>query len=177
MDEVLTQAFEGAGTVDRDAVTAYLKSHTFKTVIGEIDLRSQLQNIAYTVGQWQNGFFRSVAAVGVADSELVPVRAKSRLGVSDTSGSPDLRNGAHSNSANRLNKVWSSAGNGRGLTFVFAIHLLRHSPATLFPGDWIDMRASFVHSCRPRASRQSSSPLDQPNLAWAAPPKRAICNS
>ena len=63
--QVLTQAFEGAGTVDREAITAYLKSHTFKTLIGEIDLRSQLQNIAYTVGQWQNGFFHSVAAVGV----------------------------------------------------------------------------------------------------------------
>ena len=68
--EVLTQAFEGAGTVDKDAITAYLKSHTFKTVIGEIDLRSQLQNIAYTVGQWQNGFFRSVAAVGVPSQTL-----------------------------------------------------------------------------------------------------------
>jgi len=74
--QVLQQAFEGAGTVDRDAVTAYLKSHVFKTLIGEIDLRSQLQNIAYTVGQWQNGFFHSVAAVGVPDSELVPVRVK-----------------------------------------------------------------------------------------------------
>jgi ABC-type branched-subunit amino acid transport system substrate-binding protein len=74
--QVLRQAFEGAGTVDRDAVTDYLKSHTFKTLIGDIDLRSQLQNIAYTVGQWQNGFFRSVSAVGVADSELVPVQVK-----------------------------------------------------------------------------------------------------
>jgi len=52
-------------------------SHTFKTVIGEIDLRTQLQNIAYTVGQSQNGFFRSVSAVGVADSELVPAQVKS----------------------------------------------------------------------------------------------------
>ena len=74
--QVLTQAFEGAGTVDREAVTAYLKGHTFQTLIGEIDLRTQLQNIAYTVGQWQNGFFHSVAAVGVPDSELVPVRVK-----------------------------------------------------------------------------------------------------
>jgi hypothetical protein len=53
-----------------------LKSHTFKTLIGEIDLRSQLQNIAYTVGQWQNGFFHSVAGVGVAQSEFVAPRVK-----------------------------------------------------------------------------------------------------
>ena len=29
--QVLRQAFEGAGTMDRDAITEYLKSHTFKT--------------------------------------------------------------------------------------------------------------------------------------------------
>ena len=74
--QTLTQAFEGAGTMDRDAVSAYLKSHTFKTLIGEVDLRSQLQNIAYTVGQWQNGFFKSVAGVGVPEFDLVPARVK-----------------------------------------------------------------------------------------------------
>jgi branched-chain amino acid transport system substrate-binding protein len=74
--QVLTQAFEAVGTLDREAITAYLKSHTFQTLLGEIDLRSQLQNIAYTVGQWQNGFFHSVAAVGVPESEIVAPRAK-----------------------------------------------------------------------------------------------------
>jgi branched-chain amino acid transport system substrate-binding protein len=74
--QVLTQAFEGVGTLDREAITAYLKSHTFQTLLGEIDLRSQLQNIAYTVGQWQNGFFHSVAAVGVPASEIVAPRVK-----------------------------------------------------------------------------------------------------
>jgi branched-chain amino acid transport system substrate-binding protein len=74
--QVLTQAIEGAGTLDRDAVVAYLKANTFKTLIGDIDLRSQLQNVAYTVGQWQNGFFRSVAAVGAPASDLVTVHPK-----------------------------------------------------------------------------------------------------
>ena len=74
--QVLTQAFEGVGTLDREAITAYLKSHIFQTLLGEIDLRSQLQNIAYTVGQWQNGFFHSVAAVGVPESEIVAPRVK-----------------------------------------------------------------------------------------------------
>ena len=74
--QVLKQAFEGAGTLDRDAVTEYLKKNTFETLIGEIDLRSQMQNIAYTVGQWQGGFFHSIAAVGVPPSELVPVKVK-----------------------------------------------------------------------------------------------------
>jgi branched-chain amino acid transport system substrate-binding protein len=75
--QVLTQAFEGVGSIDRDAVAAYVKAHTFSTLIGDIDLRTQLQNIAYTVGQWQNGFFRSVAAVGVPEADLVSVRPKS----------------------------------------------------------------------------------------------------
>ena len=42
-------------------------------MIGEIDLRTQLQNIAYTVGQRQNGFFRSAFAVGVGLLVLVQV--------------------------------------------------------------------------------------------------------
>jgi branched-chain amino acid transport system substrate-binding protein len=62
--------------MDRDAITEYLKSHTFKTLIGEIDLRSQMQNIAYTVGQWQNGFFRSVAGIGLAPTDLVAAHVK-----------------------------------------------------------------------------------------------------
>ena len=80
--QVLTRAFEGVGTMDRDAITAYLKSHTFKTLIGEIDLRTQLQNIAYTVGQWQSGFFRSVAAVGVPESGSRERSGENRLGIS-----------------------------------------------------------------------------------------------
>ena len=80
--QVLRQAFEGAGTMDRDAITEYLKSHTFKTLIGEIDLRSQLQNIAYTVGQWQNGFFHSVAGVGVRAIRTRGSAREDRLGVS-----------------------------------------------------------------------------------------------
>jgi branched-chain amino acid transport system substrate-binding protein len=72
LGQTLTQAFEGAGTVDRDAITDYLKNHTFKTMIGEVDIRTQLLNKYYTAGQWQNGFFPAVAAVGASDSELKP---------------------------------------------------------------------------------------------------------
>ena len=47
-----------------------------KQRLAAIDLRGQMQNIAYTVGQWQNGFFRSIAGVGLAQSELVAPRVK-----------------------------------------------------------------------------------------------------
>ena len=33
--QVLTQAFEGVGMMDREAITAYLKSHTFPTLLGD----------------------------------------------------------------------------------------------------------------------------------------------
>jgi hypothetical protein len=39
---VLTQAIEGAGSMDREAVTDHLKSHTYQTMLGEYDLRNQL---------------------------------------------------------------------------------------------------------------------------------------
>ena len=41
---------EGVGEVDRAKITAYLKSHTFKTIIGEADIRNQKLNRFWTVG-------------------------------------------------------------------------------------------------------------------------------
>ena len=43
----------------RRPITAYLKSNTFKTIIGEVDIRNQKLNRFWTVGQWQDGFFQS----------------------------------------------------------------------------------------------------------------------
>src|SRR5262249_13217596 len=39
--QMLQQAFEGVGTMDRDAITAHMKGHTYKTIIGEMDVRKQ----------------------------------------------------------------------------------------------------------------------------------------
>jgi branched-chain amino acid transport system substrate-binding protein len=80
LGQTLTQAFEGAGTIDREAVTEYLKNHTFKTMIGEVDIRTQLLNKYYTAGQWQGGFFPAVAGVGASDSEFKPVKLKTSWG-------------------------------------------------------------------------------------------------
>lgn len=74
--QVLTQAIEGAGTMDREAITAHLKSHTYQTMLGEYDLRNQLLNRLYTAGQWQGGWFHAVAGVGYPDSDYVPVKLK-----------------------------------------------------------------------------------------------------
>jgi len=72
--QILEQAMEGVGEVDRAKITAYLKSHTFKTIIGEVDIRNQKLNRYWTVGQWQDGFFHAVDGVGFANYK--PVKLK-----------------------------------------------------------------------------------------------------
>jgi branched-chain amino acid transport system substrate-binding protein len=72
--QILEQAMEGVGEVDRAKITAYLKSHTFKTIIGEVDIRNQKLNRFWTVGQWQDGFFHAVDGIGFADYK--PVKLK-----------------------------------------------------------------------------------------------------
>jgi branched-chain amino acid transport system substrate-binding protein len=62
--QALEQTFEGVGSMDRKAIIAYLKSHKFKTIIGEIDMRNQKLDKFWTVGQWKDGFFHAVAGVG-----------------------------------------------------------------------------------------------------------------
>lgn len=74
MLQMLTQTFESVGAMDREAITAHLKSHTFKTIIGEMDVRKQKLTRYWTVGQWQDGTFHAVAGVGFTDFK--PVRLK-----------------------------------------------------------------------------------------------------
>lgn len=63
--QVLEQAIEGAGTIDRAVVSQYIKDNAFETVVGTIDFDDQNNNTAFwTVGQWQDGVFRGVASTG-----------------------------------------------------------------------------------------------------------------
>ena len=63
--QIIEQSIEGVGSLDKAAITKYMKTHTFKTLIGEIDIRNQKLNWLYTVGQWQGDLFHAVAGVGV----------------------------------------------------------------------------------------------------------------
>jgi branched-chain amino acid transport system substrate-binding protein len=72
--QIIEQAVEGVGSTDRAAITAYMKSHKFKTIVGEIDVRNQKLDKFYTVGQWQDGKFQAVNGVGF--TEFKPVRLK-----------------------------------------------------------------------------------------------------
>jgi len=75
-NQLLTQAIEGAGTMDREAIAQHIKTHTYKTMLGEYDMRNQLLNRLYTVGQWQNGWFHAVGGVNYPDTDYVEVKLK-----------------------------------------------------------------------------------------------------
>ena len=72
--QIIEQAAEGVGEMDRAKITDYLKSHTFKTIIGEVDIRNQKLDKYWTVGQWQDGFFHAVAGVGFSDYKPVNLK-------------------------------------------------------------------------------------------------------
>jgi branched-chain amino acid transport system substrate-binding protein len=73
--QVLEQAIEGVGTTDRKAVTAYIKSHGFKTVLGDWTFKNQSIEQVWTVGQWQGGKFVGVASTGKPGEQPVAVKA------------------------------------------------------------------------------------------------------
>ncbi|WP_417672004.1 amino acid ABC transporter substrate-binding protein [Roseibium sp.] len=72
--QVLEQAIEGVGELDRAKVTQYIKDNSFDTIMGEIKFENQNSEKYWTVGQWQDGVFRGVASVNVDGA--VPVRLK-----------------------------------------------------------------------------------------------------
>lgn len=60
--QILEQAIEGVGEVDREKVTQYIKDTTFDTIMGDISFENQVSNKFWTVGQWQDGVYRGVAS-------------------------------------------------------------------------------------------------------------------
>ncbi len=72
--QILQQAIEGAGTLDRDQVSAYIKANSFDTVMGTLTFEGNNSATFWSVGQWQDGVFRGVKGSNV--SGAVPVRLK-----------------------------------------------------------------------------------------------------
>lgn len=63
--QVLEQAIEGAGTLDKPAIIDFIKNNPFDTVIGTLDFDENNNNTSFwTVGQWQDGVFKGVASTG-----------------------------------------------------------------------------------------------------------------
>jgi branched-chain amino acid transport system substrate-binding protein len=64
MLQMFTQAVEAVGSFDRAAITDHMKKNTYKTLIGDLDVRTQKMKQLWTVGQWQGDTFHGVAGVG-----------------------------------------------------------------------------------------------------------------
>jgi len=59
--QMLQQAIERVGTIDRAAVIRELQTGTFQTVIGPVKLEGNVRKGVWWVGQWQNGEFHGLA--------------------------------------------------------------------------------------------------------------------
>jgi branched-chain amino acid transport system substrate-binding protein len=73
--EMLEQAITAAGSLDKAAVIEKLKTMTFNTVMGEMNLAGNVNKKFWTVGQWQGGVYYGVAADGFDDVKEPIVKA------------------------------------------------------------------------------------------------------
>lgn len=71
--QILGQAIEKAGTLDKAAVVEAIRSNTFDTVIGPVSMPNNVNENVWTVGQWNDGVFEAVAADGL-DVSAEPVK-------------------------------------------------------------------------------------------------------
>ena len=59
--QMLQQAIERVGKIDRAAVIKELQTGTFQTIVGPIKLKNNVYTETWYLGQWQNGEFYGVA--------------------------------------------------------------------------------------------------------------------
>ena len=62
--QVLEQAIERDGTLDRKAVTEVIRNTAFETLVGQFKYNNQNNDLFWTVGQWQDGVFQAVKSTG-----------------------------------------------------------------------------------------------------------------
>jgi branched-chain amino acid transport system substrate-binding protein len=74
MLQMFTQAIERVGSFDLPAITEDLKKNTYKTLVGEMDVRTQKMKSLWTVGQWQGDIFNGVAGVNVTGAKPVQLK-------------------------------------------------------------------------------------------------------
>ncbi|NPU15397.1 amino acid ABC transporter substrate-binding protein [Bradyrhizobium sp. 83012] len=72
--QVLQQAIEKVGKVDRAAVAKEIREGSFDTIIGKVKLKDGLLQEVWSVGQWQNGEFYALAPASLpgARAAVVP---------------------------------------------------------------------------------------------------------
>ena len=70
--QMLEQAIEKVGKIDREAIIKELQTGTFDTVIGKIKLENNMPVKAFPlIGQWQKGFYTGVAPAGPGMAAVV----------------------------------------------------------------------------------------------------------
>lgn len=70
--QILEQAINKVGSLEKAAVTEAIKGGTFDTVLGDMTLDGNVNRKFWTVGQWQGGKFYGVASTGIG-GEAEPV--------------------------------------------------------------------------------------------------------
>ncbi len=69
--QMLEQAIERVGKIDRAAIIKELQTGTFDTALGKVKLENNMAKNAFPlIGQWQNGFFAGVAPQGAGSAAL-----------------------------------------------------------------------------------------------------------
>lgn len=58
--QMLQQAIERVGKIDREAIVKELQTGTFDTVLGPVKLQNNQITGTFVVGQWQNGVFQGI---------------------------------------------------------------------------------------------------------------------
>ena len=72
--QVLQQAIERVGKIDRGAIVKEIKTGTFDTVLGPVKFENQiLTSGIFLVGQWQGGVFQGIAPAGMAGAKTAVV--------------------------------------------------------------------------------------------------------
>jgi branched-chain amino acid transport system substrate-binding protein len=61
MLQVLQQAIERVGKVDREAIRDVIRSETFETVMGPVNFEGNLLKQVWYMGQWQDGEYHGIA--------------------------------------------------------------------------------------------------------------------
>ena len=69
--QMLQQAIERVGDIDRAAVIKELQTGRFDTVVGPIKLKNNLYEDPWFVGQWQNGEFEGIAPASLPGAHQI----------------------------------------------------------------------------------------------------------
>src|SRR5215831_8573357 len=69
--QILQQAIEQVGKLDREAVVERIRTQTFDTIMGPVKFDGNMLNRAWHVGQWQNGEFYGVAPVTMPGAQPI----------------------------------------------------------------------------------------------------------